>query len=101
MAKSTVAALPPIAGLPRAVGGKPLAWTKPGYLGSTQCAGCGQPYHYKSIHPNWGILPTAVLCGRCSLVLADQSGPQVVHLSPEEQAKQNRLAHRKATRGRR
>lgn len=55
----------PLAGLPRNINGKTLAWATPVWTPGL-CASCGK-----------GVDDNIVLCGACSLVLADAAGPQV------------------------
>ncbi len=88
-AKPTLA--PPLAGLPRAVKGKPLAWVTR-ELGPNDCAACGLPQNHD------GVGQQAILCGRCLMVIADTMGPQVVHLSPEERYALNRAEARRKRR---
>ena len=54
---------PPLAGLPEAFTGQPLAWTQ-GPLDRDQCVCCG-------LHQEIGRDVQAILCGRCSLILSN------------------------------
>jgi hypothetical protein len=55
---------PPLAGLPSAIHGHPIAWARPGGVKRHECVCCGQP---QAVDRD----VSAVLCGRCALLLSD------------------------------
>ncbi len=73
---------PPLAGLPETFHGKALAWTWPGHLDPWRCVSCGRPQaEYLGRRD-----VEAVLCGRCFMILADDSPEVEDPLTPEERA---------------